>query len=520
MLTGASGVVGARLRTSMMPNPTPSPRDTQPRCSTGIGGLDAVLNGGLPAEHLYLVEGEPGAGKTTLGLQFLMAGARLGERVMYVTLSETAEELDIVAGSHGWTLDGINVFELSRHDGFDLSTEQSVLHPSDLELGETTDDILRRVVEQRPERLVFDSLSEMRLLAQDPLRYRRQILAMKHFFAQHRCTVLMLDDRSSKAGDLQVHSIAHGVLSLSQDLGHYGEAKRTVRVVKLRGSTFRGGEHDLSLQTGGIAIYPRLVASEHRRDITPEMRSSGNAAFDAMSGGGLCYGTSLLFLGPSGLGKTTTAMSCVAAALRRGERASYYMFDEGVVTLMARCEALGMDVRSAVDSGQLELVRLDPSSISPGEFVARVRDAVEHKGSRVLVIDSLNAYLHAMPGGKALILQMHELLQYLGQHGVATILVLSQHGIFGEDQNDIDLSYLSDSILQFRYFEARGKLLKALSFVKSRTAQHESTIREFRLDAHGVSIGEALSDFEGVMRGVPSYRGPTALLGDVPARAG
>lgn len=492
--------------------------EDQQRCATGIAGLDDVLNGGLPSEHLYLVEGEPGAGKTTLGLQFLLHGVSRGERVMYVTLSETVQELNTVAASHGWQLDGITVFELSGREGLGLSTEQSVLHPSDLELGEATEDILCRVAEEQPRRLVFDSLSEMRLLAQDPLRYRRQILAMKHFFAQQHCTVLMLDAKSTTSGDLQVHSIAHGVLCLAQEPGHYGETKRTLRVVKLRGSSFRGGDHDMRLHKGGITVFPRLVAAAHTRDRPPEARGSGNPALDAMGGGGLYYGTSLLLLGPSGVGKTTTALSCVMAALQRGERASYYLFDEGVGTLLARSDALGLSVRDAVASGQLELVRLDPSSTSPGEFITRVRDAVEDNGASVLVIDSLNAYLHSMSGGRALLLQMHELLQYLAQRGVATILVLSQHGIFGEGNADVDLSYLSDAILQFRYFEARGHLLKAISFVKSRASAHQTSIREFRLGPGGVSIGDELSDFEGVLRGVPTYRGPTALLGDGPGQ--
>ncbi len=484
------------------------------RCSTGIPGLDNVLNGGLPEHHLYLIEGEPGAGKTTVGLQFLLAGAAAGEKVLYVTLSETLRELNVVAKSHGWVLDDIEVFEFSGRDGFDTSAEQSVLHSSELELGETIDDILRRVAELKPERVVFDSLSELRLLAQDPLRYRRQILTLKHFFAKQLCTVLMLDDKSSKSGDLQVHSIAHGVIALAQDPGSYGESKRTIRVIKLRGSTFRGGDHDLRLNTGGMAVYPRLVAAEHKYGRGIQVRSTGNPGLDAMSGGGLSYGASTLFVGPSGVGKTTTAMSCVSEAVKRGERISYYLFDEGIATLMQRCDALGLGLKSAVASGQLEIVQLDPSSISPGEFVTRVRHAVEQEGATIIAIDSLNAYLHAMSGSRALVLQMHELLQYLNGRGVATLLILSQHGIFGEEANEVDLSYLSDSILLFRYFEARGNLLKALSFVKSRTACHETSIRQFRLDSNGLAVGEALTDFEGVMRGVAAYRGSGALLGD------
>lgn len=484
------------------------------RISTGIEGIDDVLDGGLPAHHLYLLEGEPGSGKTTVGLQFLLAGAAEGEKVLYVTLSESREELSAVASSHGWDLSGIEMFELGNDAALDMAADQSVLHPSELELGETVEGILERVLSIEPDRVVLDSLSELRLLAQDSLRYRRQILALKRFFGSRRCTVLMLDDKSSRSTDLHVHSIAHGVMTLSQMPFDYGPNRRGFRVNKLRGSTFRGGDHDVRLTTGGVEVFPRLVASEHRTGFEPEMRSTGNTGLDQMLGGGLAYGTSTLFLGPSGVGKTTTAFSCIVAALERGENASYFLFDEGIGTLLARCEALGIGIRKFLDNGQLDLVQLDPGSISPGEFSTMVRAAVEGRGATVLGVDSLNAYLQSMTGSKALTLQMHELLLYLSQLGIATILVLSQHGLFGEDRNEVDLSYLSDSILLFRYFEANGNLLKALSIVKSRVAKHESAIREFRLAANGLSIGAALTDFEGVMRGVPAYRGAQPLMLD------
>lgn len=484
------------------------------RISTGIAGMDHVLDGGLPAHHLYLLEGEPGSGKTTIGLQFLRAGAHAGEKVLYVTLSESEEELQAVARSHGWSLQGIDICELGSSIALDMAADQSVLHPSELELGETAESILERVRSAAPERVVIDSLSELRLLAQDSLRYRRQVLALKRFFATRRCTVLMLDDESSRASGLHVHSISHGVMALSQTPSDYGPNRRGFRVHKLRGSTFRGGDHDVRLSTGGLDIYPRLVASEHRTGFEPELRSTGNASLDAMLGGGLAYGASTLFLGPSGVGKTTTAMSCIVAALERGEKVCYCLFDEGVGTLLARCDALGLGLRSHLASGRLNLIQMDSGSISPGEFATLVRQAVEGGGCTILGIDSLNAYLQAMSGSKALILQMHELLLYLNQRGVATLLVLSQHGLFGEDRNDVDLSYLSDAIVLFRFFEAQGNLLKALSVVKSRVARHESAIREFRFSAQGLAIGAALSDFEGVMRGVPAYRGAQALMGD------
>lgn len=484
------------------------------RISTGMVGMDHVLDGGLPAHHLYLLEGEPGSGKTTAGLQFLRAGANAGEKVLYVTLSESAQELQAVARSHGWSLDGIEIYELGSSIALDMAADQSVLHPSELELGETAESILERVRTVDPERVVIDSLSELRLLAQDSLRYRRQILALKRFFASRRCTVLMLDDKSSRATGLHVHSISHGVMTLCQTPSDYGPNRREFRVNKLRGSTFRGGDHDVRLTTGGLEIYPRLVASEHRTGFEPQLRSTGNASFDAMLGGGLAYGTSTLFLGPSGVGKTTTAMSCIVAALERGENVSYCLFDEGVGTLLARCETLGLGLHPYLANGQLDLIELDPGSVSPGEFTTLVRQAVEERGATLLGIDSLNAYLQAVSGSKALTLQMHELLLYLNQLGVATIIVLSQHGLFGEDRNEVDLSYLSDAIVLFRFFEAQGNLLKALSIVKSRVAKHESAIREFRLSTKGLSIGDALKDFEGVMRGVPAYRGTQPLMVD------
>ncbi|QEI05201.1 circadian clock protein KaiC [Pigmentiphaga aceris] len=502
-----------------MKKPVPLNLPTQLRASTGIAGLDDVMGGGFPAHHLYLIEGEPGAGKTTLGIQFLLEGVARGESGLYVTLSETGDELRTVAASHGWTLDGLKIFELLSVEGLSPDAEQSILHPSEVELGETTRGVMAEVEKSRPTRVVFDSLSEMRLLAQDPLRYRRQILALKHFFATRGCTVLMLDDKSAREGDLQLHSIAHGVLSLSQTLGEYGEDKRFLRVAKLRGVKFRGGEHDFRLDTGGISVFPRLVAAEHHVRFSPAAASTGNAGLDAMLGGGLTYGSNTLFAGPSGVGKTTTAMACLAAALARGEKVSYYLFDEGVGTLLTRCDALGIDIRSYLDNSQFDLVSLDPAQVSAGEFANMVREAVEERGVSVLGIDSLNAYLQAMPGGKFLMLQMHELLTYLNQRGIATILVLGQHGLFGDGRSDIDVSYLSDAILSFRYFEARGSLLKALSVVKSRTSRHELTIREFRLGADGVDVGDALTDFEGVMNGVATYRGHQPLLSDGPAIA-
>ncbi|HEY8610968.1 MAG TPA: ATPase domain-containing protein [Roseomonas sp.] len=487
------------------------------RASTGVPGLDDILGGGLTKDRLYLVEGTPGTGKTTLSLQFLLEGAARGEAGLYITLSETADELRAAAATHGWSLDALSLFELVGDMGLDPDSGQTVLHPSEIELGETTREVMRQVEELQPSRVVFDSLSEMRLLAQSPLRYRRQILALKQFFSSRQCTVLMLDDRTADPTDLQLHSIAHGVISMEQTPRNFGAERRWLRVVKMRGIKFRGGYHDFILDTGGLTVFPRLIAAEHHEGFDPRPVSTGNEGLDALLGGGLVPGTNILLSGPSGVGKTTTAISCVVAALERGEHATYYLFDEGLGTLLARSEALGMNLHPYVATGQLTLRQIDPAELSPGEFACKVRTAVEEGRSKIIVIDSLNAYLQSMPGEQFLLLQMHEMLTYLGQQGVKTMLILGQHGLVGDVRSDIDLSYLSDSILLFRFFEARGQVRSAISVVKTRSSAHERTIRELKLSMGGVQVGEALSDFEGVLSGLPSYKGAVPMLDDIPA---
>ena len=501
-------------------NSSKAGRPADQRISTGIVDLDHILGGGLTANRSYLLEGAPGSGKTTIALQFLLDGARSGEKGLYITLSETAVELREVAKSHNWTLDGIELFELVNEEGLDPDSEQSILEPSEVELGETIQGVIECVDRLRPSRVVFDSLSEMRLLAQNSLRYRRQILALKQYFSTRNCTVLMLDDRSSDPGDLQLHSIAHGVITLEQAAQEYGSERRRLRVVKMRGVKYRGGFHDFAIETGGVAVFPRLIAAEHHREFDERLVSTGINEFNEMLGGGISPGTNTLLNGPSGVGKTTTAVRCALSAIERGEKVAYYLFDEGIATMMARSRSMGMDLQPHINGGALQVFQIDPAELTPGEFASWVRKAVERDEVRFVVIDSLNAFLQAMPGEKYLLLQMHEMLSYLNQQGVITMLILGQHGIVGDVRSEIDLSYLSDTIVLFRYFESRGNVLKAISVAKSRTTEHQGSIREFRLARAGVQIGEPLKDFEGVLTGLPNYRGATPLMTAEPAAAG
>ncbi|WP_375428253.1 ATPase domain-containing protein [uncultured Sphingomonas sp.] len=483
---------------------------------TGIAGLDDILVGGLTPNRLYLIEGRPGTGKTTLALDFLLEGARIGDKGLYVTLSETEYELRAVAATHGWSLDALELVELVAEDGLDPEFEQTLLHPSDVELGETVRGVMERVEALRPERVVLDSLSELRLLSQNPLRYRRQILALKHFFSKLNCTVLMLDDRTADAGDLQLHSIAHGVVTLEQTAIDFGAERRRLRVMKFRGRKFRGGYHDYRIETGGLRVYPRLVASEHGVSFAPAPVSTGVAELDRLLGGGLVPGTTTLLSGPAGVGKTTTTVQCMVAALERGDRAAYFLFDERMPTLLSRTAALGIDLVRFIEAGRLLIRQVDPAELSPGEFAGTVREAVEEFGAGTVLIDSLNGYLQAMPNDKYLTLQMHELLAYLSERGVVTLMILGQHGTVGDLRTDVDLSYLADTVLLLRYFEADGRVRKSISVMKTRTTDHERTIREFRVGPGGVVIGEPLTGFRGVLTGLPEYRadGQTLMESD------
>jgi circadian clock protein KaiC len=483
------------------------------KVSTGIVGLDNVLCGGLDPDRLYLIEGEPGTGKTTLALQFLLEGARRGERGLYVTLSESERELRLVAKRHGWALDDISLFELVPPEAaLDPEKELTLFHPAELELSETAKMIFDRVTEIDPSRVVFDSLSEMRLLAQNSLRYRRQILALKHFFAGRRCTVLLLDDLSSNERDLQLHSIAHGVITLQQLTLEYGAERRRMRVKKMRGVKFRGGYHDFIIETGGIKVFPRLVAAEHHKAFVGDLTTSGVSELDTLLGGGLERGTSVLLVGGAGVGKSSIAVTYAVGAAQRGERVAMFAFDEGLGTLFARAAGLGVNLQQYVDQGLITVQQIDPAEMSPGEFMQLVRDAVETCGVRVLLIDSLNGYLNAMPDERFLVLQMHELLSFLNQLGVLTVMVLAQHGLLGQMQTPIDLSYLSDAVIMLRYFEAQGRVRRAISVVKKRSGSHENAIREFQLTAEGLKVGPPLTEFSGILTGTPTYVGSSKPL--------
>ena len=485
---------------------------------TGIAGFDDVLNGGFVRNRLYLIEGLPGSGKTTLALQFLLDGVARGERCLYVTLSESMDELVGVIHSHGWTPEGIDIRELApASDSLNPDERYTMFHPSEVELSEATKTILSDVERVRPDRIVFDSLSEMRLLAGNALRYRRQILALKQYFTGKRSTVLMLDDRTSTESDMQVHSLAHGVVYLEQIFPEYGVERRRLRVVKYRGKTFRGGNHDYVIRRGGLTVFPRLVASEHRGHANRTRIPTGVAALDALLGGGIERSTSTLIVGAPGTGKSSLAAQFAACTANRDEGAAMFIFDESIETLLARSDNLGIPLRKAHERGTVTIQPVDPAELAPGQLVALIRTAVEERGIRTVVIDSLNGYLNAMPEERFLTVQLHELLAYLGQRGVATVLVSAHAGLVGGAmQSPIEASYLVDAVILLRYFESRGEIHQAISVVKKRGSAHERTIREFRLD-NGIHIGEPLREFRGVLTGVPVYEGKAETLMPKPA---
>ena len=478
---------------------------SDPRASTGVSGLDQLLRGGLPAHRLHLIDGDPGTGKTTLALQFLLAGRARGETALYVTLSETAVELRAVAASHGWSLDGIEIFELTPPGGR-ADEDYTLYHPAEIELSEMIKRVLLATDNLRPARVVLDSLSEMRLLARDPLRYRRQILALKEYFAGRECTVLMLDDRTSTEQDLQLQSIAHAVIRLEQMAFEYGRSRRRLRIVKVRGVPGTEGYHDFKIRRGGISVYPQLIPRD-RRAMSTELVASGIPEVDALVGGGLTPGTCSLFMGPAGVGKTSFASQYVAASADRTPCA-VYLFDERRSSLIQRCDALGLRFSDRVAAGRINIDQIEPGELSPGEFSHRVCERVDREGCRLVMIDSLNGYLHAIPTGHAPLVRMHELLAYLNERDVATLLVSAQHGIVGMSMTaPIDVSYLADLVVLFRFFEAEGQVRKAVSVVKKRTGAHETAIRELVVGPDRLRVGPPLTEFHGVLTGVPTYRG-------------
>ena len=484
------------------------------RVATGIEGMDAILGGGFPRKRLYLIQGDPGTGKTTLALQFLLEGVRVGEVGLYVTLSETREELLAVAASHGWSLAGLNVYEVkASEEHLRPEEEYTVFHPAEVELGETVRHLLDEVERVRPARVVIDSLSEMRLLARDPLRYRRQILALKEFFLARDCTIIFLDDPATKTGEHQFQTLAHGVLILERRSPEYGKARRRLQIAKLRGVDFHDGFHDFNIKPGGLVVYPRLMAADPVERARPQKVSSGLDDLDSMLAGGPERGSSMLVTGAAGTGKTTLCAQYALAAATRGERIAFFSFDERVETLLHRSAGTSIDLRSHLKAGRLAVQQVDPAVLSPGEFIYRVRTAVEKDGASVVVIDSLNGYLNAMPGEQFLTIQMHELLTYLGERGVLTLVVIAQHGMLGYGiDSPVDLSYLADTVLLLRYFEHAGRVRKSVAAVKTRGGAHEDSIREFQISPAGVRIGQPLVEFRGVLGGTPEFLGGQPLM--------
>jgi len=479
-------------------------------CKTGISGLDHILQTGLPKNRLYVIEGEPGSGKTTMALQFLIEGAKAGEKSLYITFSETEDELHAVADSHNWDLSKIHLIDLSSLERELVSrTHTTLFHPSELELNQITENLLKKIDEISPTRIVFDSVSEMRLLAENPLRYRRQILALKQKLSQRNSTVFFLDDLTVSGQDLQVQSIAHGVIRLSRLHHEYGGERRQLRVLKLRGVKFIGGHHDFEIATGGVKVHPRMISAQ-REDhsvLNTEVVTSGVKGLDALLGGGLDIGTANLFIGPAGTGKSSMCVLYALSAVKQKQKVAFFTFDETISNLRKRSRSIGMDVDPAMESGLLRVQKVDPAELSPGAFSGLIRDLVNNEGFNIVVIDSLNGYIQAMPQENFLVLQLHELLAYLNNHGIVTLMTLAQHGMIGSMHSPVDLTYLADTVILTRYFENSGAIKKAISVIKKRTGAHENTIREYLVSEKGIAVGPSLEKFEGILTGVPRFHG-------------
>lgn len=486
--------------------------------STGIEGLDACIKGGLPRNRVYLVEGDPGVGKTTLALQFLLNGKANGETVLLVGLAESQNELSAVAKSHGWDLSGINVFNIASQLG--LEEEYSILQPSEIELSETIKKIMTEADRLKPSRVVIDSLSEIRLLAQNPLRYRRQILALKNHFTGRNCTVLLLDDRTSNKQEQTVQSLVHGVIELQKYSPAFGKARRKLQVVKLRGVNFQAGFHDFNITKGGLDVFPRLVSNQFHKEFKKVRLSSGVKEMDALLGGGIDRGTTTLLLGPAGTGKSSFCVLAAVAAAERGEKSIFFMFDEGIGTLLERAHGLQMDLRPFIESGLIKLQQIDPAEMTPGEFMWHMKRSVEKFGAKTVIVDSLTGYLDSMPESQFLTIQMHEMLSFLNQKGITTLLTMAQHGLIGGQMStQIDISYLADTVILIRYFESDGEIKKAISVVKKRSGKHENTIREYYLGPNRIQVGPPLNEFRGVLTGVPVFTGSkSSMLGNEDAR--
>ena len=484
-------------------------QNSKTRLKTGVAGLDNILHDGLQSGHVYLIEGDPGSGKTTLGMQFLLQGIANGEPSLYVTLAESREELETVSISHGFDISKMEIFEVQPPELAEKGSDQyTVFHPSDIELVDVMQSILSKLKAMQAGRIVFDSMSEIRMLARDPLRYRRQILSLKQFFVGRNSTVLLLDDRTGDRSDTQLQSICHGAIRMEALQREYGPQRRQIQVLKMRATMFREGQHDYKIEKGGLQVYPRLISGEHRAaKIDRSTLPSGLVELDQLFGGGVSRGSTTLCMGPAGSGKSTIATKFLESAAERGERGLMFILDETLDSLMTRCRGLGIPLEEHCNSGIIRIERLDPAQISPGEFIARIRADVEGNGCKVVIIDSLNGLLNAMQENTMLV-QLHELFSYLNHKGVTTFLIMAQFGVLGTQMGSpLDVSYLADNVLLFRYFEWRGAVKQAVSVMKRRSGPHERSIRELRLTPNRIEIGGSLQDFEGVLTGVPKFVG-------------
>jgi circadian clock protein KaiC len=495
---------------------TPRPAETHanaptaepPRVATGIAGLDVVLGGGVLRRQMYVIEGAAGVGKTTLALHFLLAGRDHHERCLWITTAETPDELRAAAHAHGWSLEGIEVLALPMVERLARPDQrQTLFRPAHVELDETMQEVLAALERVQPERVVLDSLAILRDMADDPLAYRRQVLALKQALRAGGCTALVTDELAA-APDLHVRTLAHGVVRLVQNVTTFGNQQRQVEIMKMRGMAFHSGRHDLVLTTGGLQVFPRLKPAVDAPDAPGAVDSTGVARLDTLLGGGLDRGTAMLLVGAAGTGKSSVTMQCAAAALHRGDAVAVYLFDERPPTWFARADQLGFPLRQAVTQGTLRVEQIDPAELSPGQFAYAVQHAVTQRAVRLVIIDSLTGYVHAMPDNHFLTLHMHELLTWLGQHGATTLLALDQHGLLeGPMVPPLDLSYLADTVVLFRYFEYRGMVRRAVSVIKRRSGLHAPTIHEMTLGPHGIGVGDPLTQLRGVLTGLPTYAG-------------